>query len=39
MKLDIQKDLVSQCSYFKSRPDTVTLGGFGRGKPKILENP
>ena len=26
MKYDIQKDIVSQSSYFKSRPDPVTLG-------------
>ena len=29
---------MSQSSYFKSRPDLVTLGGVGREKPKILEN-
>ena len=26
MKFDIQKDLVLQSSYFKFRPDAVTLG-------------
>ena len=25
---------MSQSSNFKSRPDLVTLGGVGRGKPK-----
>jgi len=34
MKFDIKKDIVSQSSYFKSRPDLVTLGGVGRGNPK-----
>ena len=38
MKSDIYKDLMSQSSYFKSRPDPVTLGGSRRGKPEILEN-
>ena len=27
MKFDVWKDIVSQSSYFKSRPDPVTLGG------------
>ena len=27
MKLDVWKYIVSQSSYFKSRPDPVTLGG------------
>ena len=27
MKFDVWKDIVSQSSYFKSRPDLVTLGG------------
>ena len=31
MIFDIWKDIVSQSSYFKSRPDPVTLGGFGGG--------
>ena len=38
MKFDVWKDIVSQSSCFKSRPDLVTLRGVGRGKPKILEN-
>ena len=29
---------MSQSSYFKSRPDLLTLGGVWRGKPDILEN-
>ena len=29
MKFDVWKDIVSQSSYFKSRPDLVTLGGVG----------
>ena len=29
MIFDIWKDIVSQSSYFKSRPDPVTLGGAG----------
>ena len=29
MKFDIQKEMISQSSYFKSRPDLVTLGGIG----------
>ena len=37
MKLDVWKDILSQSSYFKSRPDLVTLGELGGG-PKILEN-
>ena len=31
MKLDIKKDLVTQTSYSKSRPDPVSLRGFGGG--------
>ena len=27
MKFDVWKDIVSQSSYFKSRPDLMTLGG------------
>ena len=38
IKFDVGKDIVSQSSYFKSRPDQVKLGGVGVGKPKILEN-
>ena len=38
MKLDFWKDIVSQSSYFKSRPNPVTLGEFGGGGPKMLEN-
>ena len=38
MKFDVWNDIVSQSSYFKSRPDLMTLGGSWRGKPKILEN-
>ena len=37
MKFDIYKDIVSQSSYFKSRPDPVTLGGVGRRNPKSLK--
>ena len=29
MKFDVWKHIVSQSSYFKSRPDPVTLGGAG----------
>ena len=29
---------MSQSSCFKSRPDLLTLGGVGGGKPEILEN-
>ena len=35
IKFDLWKDIVSQSSYFKSRPDPVILGG---GESKILEN-
>ena len=31
MKFDIWKDIMSQSSYFKYRPDPVTLGGVGSG--------
>ena len=31
MKFDFWKDIMSQSSYFKSRPDPVTLGEFGGG--------
>ena len=31
MKFDIQKDFMSQSSYFKSRPDLLTSGGVGGG--------
>ena len=35
MKFDIYRDLVSQSSYFKSRPDLGILGGgVGGGYPK-----
>ena len=27
MKFDVWNDIVSQSSYFKSRPDLMTLGG------------
>ena len=36
MKFDVWKDIVSKSSYFKSRPDLVTLEELGG--PKILEN-
>ena len=29
MKFDVWKDILSQSSYFISRPDLVTLGGVG----------
>ena len=35
MKVDVWNDIVSQSSYFKSRPDLMTLGGVGGGKPKV----
>ena len=38
MKFDVWNDIVSQNSYFKSRPDLMILGGVGGGKPEILEN-
>ena len=39
MKFDGWNDILSQSSYFKSRPDLMTLGELeGGGKPKILEN-
>ena len=31
MKFDVWKDIASQSSYFKSRPDPVILGGGGVG--------
>jgi len=34
MKFDLRKDIVPQSSYFKSRPDPVTLGGVGGGNLK-----
>ena len=37
MKFDFSRDIVSQSSCFKSRPDLVTRGVGG--EPKILENP
>ena len=37
MKFDIYK-IFSQSSYFKSRPDLLTLGRVGGGKPEILQN-
>ena len=36
MKFDVWKDIVSQSSYFKSRLDSVTVGGGV--EPEILEN-
>ena len=36
MKFDYWKDIVSQSSYFKSRPDPVTLQGVGGGGSKNL---
>ena len=38
MKFDVWKDIVSHSSYFKTRPDPVTLVGVGGGELKILEN-
>ena len=38
MKFDVGKDIVSQSSYCKSQPDLETLGEFGVGGPKIIEN-
>ena len=35
MKFDVWKDIVSQSSYFKSRPDPVTLGGVGGGTSNL----
>ena len=32
MKFDVWNDIVSQSSYFKSRPDLMTLGGVRGGK-------
>ena len=34
MKFDVWKDIVSQSSYFKSRPDPVALGGLVGGNVK-----
>ena len=34
MKFDIWKGNVSQSSYFKFRPDPVTVGGVARGNLK-----
>ena len=34
MKFDVWNDIVSQSSYFKSRPDLMTLGGVGGGNLK-----
>ena len=34
MKFDFWKDIVSQSSNFKYRPDSVTLEGVGGGNPK-----
>ena len=31
MKFHIKNDLVTQISYFKTWPDTVSLGGIGGG--------
>ena len=36
LKFDVWKDIVSQSSCLKSRPDLVTWGELGG--PKILEN-
>ena len=38
MKFEIEKELMSQSSYFKSRPGLLTLGRVGWGKSEILEN-
>ena len=39
MKFHIYKDLVTQISYCKSRPDPLSLRGGGvAGEPEILEN-
>ena len=38
MKIDVWKNIVSQISYFRFRPDPMTLGEVGGGEPKILEN-
>ena len=34
MKFEFSNDIVSQSSYFKSRPDLMTLGGVGGGNLK-----
>ena len=34
MKFGIDKEFMYQSSYFKSRPDPVTLGGVGGGNRK-----
>ena len=36
MKFDIQKEPMSQSSYFKSRPDLVMLGGVVEGNRNFL---
>ena len=38
MKFDVWKDIVSQSSYFKARPDPLTLRGVKVGNLKSLEN-
>ena len=38
MKFDVWKDIVSQSSHLKSRPDPVKLRGVGGGGPEIFEN-
>ena len=35
MEFDFWKDIVSQSSYLKSRPDLVTLGGVGGGTSNL----
>ena len=32
MKFDVWNDIVSQSSYFNSRPDRMTVGGVGGGE-------
>ena len=36
MKFYIWNDILSQSSYFKYRPDLMTLGGVGGGETKNL---
>ena len=38
MKFDVWKDIVSQSSYFRSRPVLVTLGGVGGGNLKFWKS-
>ena len=37
MKFDVWNDIVSQSSYFKSRPDLMTLGELEGGNLKSWE--